>query len=100
MKPYQRPWLKYPDTCLFQSSVTEQLNPFGDVQRDLENVILHDMRESLAATIVQAKVLKHDGDFHREYRMQIYVFTPDEFHKIVDAEVQRQLDMRPREIMK
>lgn len=92
-KPFQFSPLKYPDKCVFHAIDYEHKSPLHTVHPDIEYTIYSGLRMQMADFITKARMEKIDKEYVVEYRMQLYVFTPEEFHEMVENEVQRQIQL-------
>lgn len=54
----------------------------------VKRLAISDMREALADKIVRTKMEVTKKEFTTEYRLQVYVLTPEEFGKVVNDKVQ------------
>jgi hypothetical protein len=55
---------------------------------------ISDMRVSLAHRLLDTKLEIIKGQFHTDYRMQIYVFNPEEFMKVVNEKAEELVHAR------
>lgn len=61
---------------------------------EARRIAISDMRTAFAHRLLEAKVEITKGQFHTDYRMQIYVFTPEEFMKVVNEKAEELVNAR------
>ena len=64
----------------------------AEFNRDPElftKMVDRDMREALMQQVQSARVEKKFGEHYVEARLEVYVATPEQFWKIVDAEAEK-----------
>jgi hypothetical protein len=72
---------------VFGSSVMvtrEAIDCYQD--REIEAEALANLRRSLADQLVKKKVQVINTEFHREYRLHLYLFTSEELSRLIDVE--------------
>lgn len=89
------PWLKTIGDSLYQTQVIQHHNGLG-VHPDIEHMIERDLSRNMADFIYGRRVEKREGEFHTEYRLRLYILTPDQLHSIIQDEVQREIDKQTR----
>lgn len=56
---------------------------------DMPRLVGRDLRMQIADLIVRTRMTTTVNAFHTDYSIDLYVFTPDEFHRIVQEEAMR-----------
>lgn len=87
----KHPNIKYADDCLVQSQilVNDRLIQDENTRRDAYNYARTQCRERVAAFIAGHECQEIEGENTTEFRLRVFVFTPDEFYKVVNAEADR-----------
>lgn len=76
------PFIPNEDCHLRATQHVHNVSLAGD-QASVENFIRRDLSRELAKELVATRMKTLPGDYSTEYRMDLYVFTPDEFARVV-----------------
>lgn len=91
MNGYKFPNIKYADDCLVQTQaiVNDRLIQDEHSRRDAYNHARDSCRMAVANFIAGHRCEELEGQHSTEFRLRVFVFTPDEFYKIVNSEADR-----------
>lgn len=90
---FYRPGLRLPDECLARVDRFVDNRTLACNRAEVMSHVHREMREALAHHISHAKLTITPRDFDVHNRMEVMVFSPDEFNEIVEAEVARRLSL-------
>lgn len=57
----------------------------------VSELVRRDLVRNISELLSHEKIKTIEGDFVTEYRLELYVFTPDEFYQAVQAEAQEMM---------
>ena len=68
--------------------IQECINNMDDAALDgyARKLVLDRMRQKIAHFIADSKVKVEQRKYHTEYRLELYVFSPDELHQLIQRE--------------
>ncbi len=90
---HYRPGLRIPDECRVQARRVVDNRTLLLHRGEARSHVMRDMREDLADFVSHARLREEERGFETEFRMDLFVFNPDEFWEVVETEVQRQLSL-------